>query len=441
MIAFVETPYESWGRVARSGHAIATPSFADEMGSLLAGCDDHGLLAVGHGRSYGDSGLNSGGKLVVTTRLDRILEFDGGRLRAEAGLSLSELLKLVVPRGYFLPTTPGTRFVTLGGAVANDVHGKNHHAAGSFGCSVSSFTLHRSDRPAPFSVTRESNPELFAATIGGLGLTGIITEVALDLAPIASAWLDVERIAFGNVREFFPIARESEATHEHTVAWIDCSSTGATLGRGIFQRANWCRDGELAAHDDKQLLTMPADAPSGVLNRLTISSFNAFYYRLQRRGRRHTRVHYAPFFYPLDTIGRWNRLYGRDGFYQYQCVIPPEAAEPAIEALLKAIAKSGQGSFLAVLKTFGPRPSPGLLSFPASGTTLALDFANKGDRTLRLLDTLDRIVLEARGRLYPAKDGRMPAAMFQKGYPHWRRLAALRDPKLISDFWRRVSAE
>ena len=433
--------YTSWGRVVRAEHAVAKPRFPDE----LAGCfgadrSDEPILAVGLRRSYGDSGLNAGKRVIDMTGLDRFVAFDAGagRLRADAGLSIDDLLRVIVPKGWFLPTTPGTRFVTLGGAVANDVHGKNHHRSGSFGCSVTGIGLRRSDGSQQW--LRPGEP-LFQATVGGLGLTGVITDVELNLSPIASAFLDVERVAFRDIADFFRIATESTARFEHTVAWIDCANTDKALGRGVLQRASWRTDGDLAPHRARSRPAIPFDLPAGALNQVTLRLFNHFYHRLQSRGRRVRRLHYAPFFYPLDSLRLWNRLYGAAGFYQYQCVIPPDAQEPALEQLIGIIARSGAGSFLAVLKTFGTRQSGGLLSFPREGATLALDFANHGAATLTLLAALDDVVLKAGGRLYPAKDGRMPAHMFQASYPNWKRLEAVKDPAISSDFWRRVTQQ
>ena len=434
-------PRTSWGRVARPLLPVATPQFADELPSVLAENAGESRLAVGLCRSYGDSVVNSRGGVIDMTHLDRIVAFDRkkGVIAAEAGASLSDILRTIVPHGWFTRTTPGTRFVTLGGAVANDVHGKNHHRAGTFGCAVRELELLRSDGTL-HRLSAAGDEPLFAATVGGLGLTGVIRTVTLDLAPIRSAYLDVERIAFGHVRDFFAIAAESGRSHEHTVAWIDCASGRSQLGRGIFQRANWSAEGGLDVHDDRKTLAMPMDAPGFALNGLTVRLFNAVYYRLQKYGPARQRLHYAPFFYPLDAIREWNRLYGRRGFYQYQCVIPQGEAPEAVEDLLKRIADSGAGSFLAVLKTLGPKSSPGMLSFPREGVTLALDFPNKGAKTLELLGELDTIVRAANGRLYPAKDGRMPAAMFRAGYPQLEAFMRQVDPAFGSDFWRRVSA-
>ena len=327
--------------------------------------------------------------------------------------------------------------MTLGGLVANDVHGKNHHRAGSFGRGVRRLGLLRSDR-GQVDVTAEEGSDLFRATVGGLGLTGVITSVELELAPISSAYLDVERIAFGHVRDFFRLAAESVESHEHTVAWIDCASSGAGLGRGIFQRARWLEDGDLTPHSESMTLTVPFETPGALLNALTVRAFNSLYYRLQKAGAARQRMHYAPFFYPLDKVRHWNRLYGGRGFYQYQCLVPPSVAEAATEELLREISRSGAASVLSVLKTLGATRSPGMLSFAREGTTLALDFANRGPPTLALLGRLDEIVRRAGGCLYPAKDGRMPAEMFRAGYPEWPGFARHVDPRFSSNFWRRV---
>ncbi len=430
----------SWGRTPRTRMRVAEPSFRDDLDALIADGSrgPNHLLASGLRRSYGDSCINDGGALIDMTGLDHFVSFDRttGILVAEAGVSLAEILKLVIPTGYFLPVTPGTKFVTLGGAVANDVHGKNHHRAGTIGRWISQLDLMRSDG-TEHSLASEESTGLFAATIGGLGLTGVITRVALELAPIASSNMSVETIPFGNLAEFFALSADSEATHDYTVSWVDCLAKGRTLGRGIFTRARHSSDGELRVHSGTGP-SVPVDAPSFLLNRLSLSAFNEIYHRFAGRPRR-TTMSYNSFFYPLDVIGNWNRLYGRRGFYQYQSVVPARNAEAATGEMLRTIADAGQGSFLTVLKTFGDVPSPGLLSFPMKGTTLALDFANHGPSTLSLLDKLDAIIREAGGRLYPAKDGRLPSAMFQAGYPALDQFRTHIDPGMSSTFWRRMN--
>ena len=430
----------SWGRVVRQKQYVAHPNFRDELPRLIVAPERESKLATGLRRSYGDSCLNGAGAVIDLTGLDRFITFDAqtGRLRAEAGVSLSAVLQLVVPHGWFLPTTPGTRFVTLGGAVSNDVHGKNHHSAGSFGVHVVAIGLLRSDGPR-LVLGPDNEQDLFRATIGGLGLTGVIEWVELQLAPIQSAYLDVEILPYESLDAFWPIAEESVAGSEHTVAWVDCMSRGVGAGRGVFTRANWADGGCIDAHSDRTFKNVPLDFPGLALNRLSVGTFNEAYYQLHRLKKKKVRQHYSTYFYPLDSIMNWNRLYGFAGMMQYQCVLPPENAKDAMRVLLIEISKSGQASFLAVMKTFGDRLSPGLLSFPRPGATLTLDFSNRGDVTLALMSRLDAIVRDARGALYPAKDGRMPAEMFKLSFPHWESLAALKDPGISSDFWRRVS--
>lgn len=431
----------SWGRVKRLRTACARPTFIDQLPAVMRSAASASLLAVGLGRSYGDSGLNGGGAIVDMSALDHVVGFDPttGVLRAEAGLSLSEMLRIVVPHGWFLPTTPGTRFVTLGGAVANDVHGKNHHAAGTLGCHVRRIGLHRSDAGL-VEISPQDTPELFAATVAGLGLTGLIAWVELQLTRVPSSFVTAETLPFRGYVEFAALARDSAERFEHTVAWIDCT-TGhdGKSTRGLFNRANWLTDGLYQSHNDRSKAALPLELPGFAINQLSLKAFNTLYFNAGAMSSGLKRVHYAPFFYPLDAIRNWNRAYGRAGFYQYQCVVPTSAADAAVPAMLGEIARSGQGSCLAVLKTFGDRPSPGMLSFPAEGTTLALDFPNRKAETHRLFERLDAIVGEAHGRLYPAKDGRMPAPLFRAGYAALDRFTPHVDPNFKSDFWRRMN--
>jgi len=429
--------YRSWGRTLSVPHEVASPRFPDEIAGLVNNNSAVTMLPVGLRRSYGDSNLNPNERLIDMTGLDRLMHLDreNGVLRCEAGISFDQLNPILVRAGWFLPTTPGTRFVTLGGAIANDVHGKNHHSAGSIGCAVRALTLARSD--GTVRTVRPGDP-LFSASLGGMGLTGVIVDAEIQLARISSAWLQNERIAFSSVSDFFALA-DASSGFEHTVAWIDCAAQGASLGRGVFQRANWCSDGDYSAPKEGAGPSLPLDFPQWALNSHSIRLFNNFYNWIQTRGAAVRREHHQPFFYPLDSLRNWNRMYGSAGFYQYQCVIPADVAREAVTRLLKTISASGQGSFLAVLKTLGGKSSGGMLSFPMQGATLALDFANRGAKTLHLMAQLDVIVAESGGRLYPAKDGRMPAKIFQAGYPLWRDFANLKDPKIQSSFWERVS--
>jgi FAD/FMN-containing dehydrogenase len=399
------------------------------------------MLPFGLGRSYGDSCLNDGDVLLLTTSLNHIVAFDDehGLFRCEAGVSLDEVLKVIVPRGWFLPTTPGTKFVTVGGAIANDIHGKNHHRAGTFGCHITQFELLRSDGKRLLCSPLE-NSAWFAATIGGLGLTGLITWAEFKLRRVANAMIDVESVKFANLDQFFEISAESDRHFEYTVSWLDCLAKGTSLGRGIFMRGNHAGPGiqNLQPHRPPRL-RVPIDFPNFALNHYSIKAFNTLYYGRARGSMSRKVMHYDPFFYPLDALNDWNRIYGRRGFFQYQFVVPFTHGHEAMRAVIARIASSGQGSFLAVLKTFGERESPGMLSFPFPGVTLALDFPNNGLETLALFDELDRIVLEAGGRLYPAKDARMPAHAFQEHYPRWREFRHYLDPAFSSSFWQRVS--
>jgi FAD/FMN-containing dehydrogenase len=400
------------------------------------------LLPYGNGRSYGDSCQNQNGVLVDTRPLNRLISFnrETGVLRAESGILLDDILRLIVPSGWFLPVVPGTRFITLGGAIANDVHGKNHHRSGSFGCHVTAFELLRSTGER-LTCTQEQNPDWFKASIGGLGLTGLITWAEIALKPVPSAFVDVTTTRFANLGQFFVLNEQAEAAHEYTVAWIDCLAKGQSLGRGVFMAGDHATGMARRAVDLMRppSLSVPIDAPHALLNRFTLSTFNAAYYRFAKPG--HKVSHFAPYFFPLDGIGHWNRLYGSPGFYQYQCVVPKADANVTLAALLERIANSGQGSFLAVLKGFGNLTSPGMLSFPRPGYTLALDFPNRGDKTLKLFETLDQIVDGAGGALYPAKDARMSADGFARYFPQVDRFRPYIDPRFSSDFWCRVQPQ
>jgi FAD/FMN-containing dehydrogenase len=427
----------AWGRLPAAPQEGVRIAF---RGDLLPASDGRSVLPFGLGRSYGDVCLNDQGRLLQTRALDRFIAFDADRgvLRCEAGVTLAEILAFALPRGWFLPVTPGTKFVTVGGAIANDVHGKNHHRVGSFGEHVASLELLRSDG-VRVACSPGENADWFGATVGGLGLTGLITSAELQLKRVRSAMMQVNAVRFGRLSEFFELSRACDATHEYTVAWLDCFARGAELGRGLFMRANHADgnpDALLAERVRNPRLAVPFAPPISAVNPLTSRVFNAVYYPWSRVG--DARQHYEPYFYPLDGIGDWNRMYGPRGFFQYQCVVPsPEA----IHELVDVVSKSGAASFLNVLKAFGPRRSPGWLSFPRPGFTLALDFPNRGPDTLRLFDTLDRIVLTARGAIYPAKDARMPGALFRQAYPRWHDVERMRDPYFSSNLWRRVTRE
>lgn len=431
--------FESWGRIAFGPQTGVR--FDERTAPLPRAASGAPGLPFGNGRSYGDSCLNTGGVLIDCRRLDRFIAFDHetGVLRCEAGVLLADILAVAVPLGWFPPVCPGTQFVTVGGAIANDVHGKNHHRAGAFGCHVRCFELLRSDG-ARLLCSPDENADLFRATIGGLGLTGLITWAEIQLKPVANAFIDQEVIRFEKLADFFALSAASDQDFEYTVAWVDCLAGGDALGRGLFSRGNHAASiAGAAPKPPRHRLSVPVTPPLPLVNRLSLRAFNELYYRRQRGETAAKQVHYQPFFFPLDAIGNWNRLYGPRGFYQYQCVLPPAQGEAGVAEILAAVAAAGAGSFLAVLKQFGDRPSPGTLSFPRPGVTLALDFANTGDRTRRLLDRLDEIVGRCGGAIYPAKDARMSPDMFARAFPALEEFKAFVDPAFSSSFWRRVT--
>ena len=424
----------SWGRLGRWEHDVRLLSDLDQVAQQL-GASRPGL-AHGMGRSYGDVCLNPLGVLWRTIGLDRFISFDQntGRIVCEAGVLLRDIQRLVIPRGWILPVTPGTQLVTVGGAIANDVHGKNHHVAGSFGDHVQSIELLRTEGTS-LTCGPDLLPKWFAATVGGIGLTGVITQAEIQLRRVAGPWLDTEVVPYANLDEFFTLADDSEALWEHTVSWIDCLA--GPKGRGLFMRANPTHDVSRSIPKDRQR-TMPFVPPISLVNRFTLRPFNLAYFNLKSWRAGKSIAHYEPFFYPLDNLLEWNRMYGPRGFFQYQSVVPRSVGRDAVQAMLGEIARAGAGSFLAVLKTFGNRQPLGMLSFPQPGVTLALDFPNNGARTLQLFDRLDAIVREAGGRIYLAKDARMPRQMFEAGYPQLQAFMQYRDPGISSAMSRRL---
>lgn len=430
--------YTSWGRYPKINQRGLC--LADKRSQLPDSPES--FLPYGNGRSYGDSCLNADGLVLSSRALNRFISFDpeSGVLVCEAGVKLNEILNLVVPHGWFLAATPGTKFVTVGGAIANDVHGKNHHLEGTFGCHVKSFELLRSDGQR-LRCSRDQNSEYFAATIAGLGLTGMIIWAEIQLKKVASPAIKMENIKYQTLQEFFDLSKDSDKDWEYTMAWVDCIASGSNLGRGHFTRGNHASANDVSPKAGGMTLQVPLTPPISLINPLTLKAFNWAYYERQRERTKRAISHYEPFMYPLDSIYDWNRIYGRKGFLQYQCSIPDAHSYDAIKELLGRIASSGFGSFLAVLKVFGDKPSPGLLSFPSPGATLALDFPYVEGKTLPLFKQLDDVVVEAGGRIYPAKDAHMSAELYQQFYPNWRELELLRDPKISSSMWRRVTQE
>jgi FAD/FMN-containing dehydrogenase len=427
----------SWGRYPKfAHHRVHRPAWNDQVPEILRAAAPGFLLPYGLGRSYGDSCLNAGRELIDCRRLNRILGFDEstGMVRCEGGVSLSDIIDVFLPKGWFLPVTPGTRFVTVGGAIANDVHGKNHHWAGTFGAHVRQIGLHRSNDGLVIC-NFEDNPDMLRATIGGLGLTGVIGWADIQLKRVAGPWIDAESIPFQSLNAFLDLSCESNDRFEYTVAWLDCFA--GKNPRGIFFRGNHAADQGKEFHP-KRGPKLPFALPAWLLNRYSVRAFNTAYYRIHATQKGAAVAPYDSFFYPLDSIRQWNLLYGRQGFLQYQCVIP-ETNLDAFEELLDRIARSGMGSFLGVLKQFGSAPPVGMLSFPRPGLTIALDFAMRGERTLKLMQSLDEIVQQSGGALYPAKDARMSPGLFEASFPRWRGFVPYIDPKMSSSFWRRVT--
>ena len=426
----------SWGRWPRNQqqHLLPLRSRFDALPESAP------MLPYGNGRSYGDVCLNAGGSLLVTRGLDRFIAFDaaGGIIECEAGVLLSDIIDLVLPAGWFPVVTPGTAFVTVGGAIANDVHGKNHHRAGSFGHCVLSLELLRSSGEV-IRCSAEESREWFQATIGGLGLTGLILTARLKLRRVAGPWIVGDSQRFSNLSEFLALAMGSDSGYEYTVAWIDCSRRHRP-GRGIFMRGNHAeRSGGNADIVRRHPLRFPITPPVSPINGLTVALFNAYYYHRSAAQSPEACWHYGSYLYPLDRILEWNRVYGPRGFFQYQCVLPLAEAPAALAEILGQVARSGQGSLLSVLKQFGDIKSLGMLSFARPGVTFALDFPNRGASTLALLDSLDSITRSAHGAVYPAKDARMSPAAFRDYFPAWEQFQRYVDPKFSSSFWRRVT--
>jgi FAD/FMN-containing dehydrogenase len=434
----MNAPLQSFGRIFAPPAAIGAAEAVSRLKSGKAARDS--LLAYGNGRSYGDSCLSAGGTVVDMRPMSRIagLDTQTGILEAEAGTLLSEIIAYAAPHGFFPKVVPGTQFVTLGGAIANDVHGKNHHRRGTFGCHVESFTLLRSDGHT-YACSPASNAALFAATIGGMGLTGIILSARIRLMRIAS--LDVsERVTkFGDLNEFFNLVEEADG-NEYAVAWIDQLAGAGGAGRGLLMTGNHAETGSHAATSATGLLSIPFQPPLNVLNRPVLKVFNRCYRTLKGRSDKVHRASYQEFFFALDRVGNWNRLYGPQGLFQHQSVVPEDVARQAIPELLATAKGAGQGSFLTVLKRFGTVRSPGLMSFARPGYTLTLDFPNRGASTRALLERLDEITLAARGAVNPYKDARMSPDVFAASFPGWEALEAMRDPAFMSGFWARTAA-
>jgi decaprenylphospho-beta-D-ribofuranose 2-oxidase len=410
-----------WGRHAVIETDCFAPLTPTSLRGKFTGATPFTGIARGTGRSYGDSALAP--NTISSRLLNHITHFDEhtGAIRCGAGVTLAELLDLFVPRGWFLHSTPGTKLISVGGAIASDVHGKSHHREGCFSNHVSELTLMLGDGET-VTCTRDTHPELFHATCGGMGLTGVILDATFRMRPVKSSYIRETTFKAANLDEALTLMEEQEGT-TYSVAWIDCLSTGGHLGRSLLMIGDFVDDGRLDLKRGKPL-SVPFDMPGFLLNRYSVTAFNALYYHRVRERQSEHIVHFEPFFYPLDSIHDWNRVYGKGGFTQYQFVIPREAGKAGMTSVLNRIAKSKRGSFLAVLKAFG-KGNDNYLSFPMEGYTLALDF--KIDPGLfPFLEELDRIVLDHGGRIYLSKDVRMSESTFKRGYPRWETFQEVR---------------
>jgi decaprenylphospho-beta-D-ribofuranose 2-oxidase len=405
-----------WGGYPTVEANVSTPSSAQNCELL----DNAALIPRGMGRSYGDSALAA--NVLQTRRLDHFLVFEpvAGLLTVEAGVTIREILRLVVPKGWFVPVTPGTSYVTIGGAIASDVHGKNHHSAGTFGQHVTSINMLLGSGEIVHT-SPQHLPDLFHATCGGMGLTGLILSATIQLQRLSSVRVCQTTLKSSCLEEVCELF-EAQQHSAYSVAWIDCLTQGSSLGRSVLMLGEHDTEGGLSLKI-KEPLAVPFYTPAALLNSASMKAFNQIYYAKAQHGRKQN-VHLFPYFYPLDALGGWNKLYGRPGFLQYQFVIPKEHGVKHMKTMLQEIAKAGTGSFLAVLKQFG-RGNNNLLSFPREGYTLALDF-KMTDSTVALLHRLDDMLLSMGGRVYLTKDAVMKASTFKAAYPTWEAFESVR---------------
>jgi len=431
-----------WGRTAPSVAEVVTPD--DEEGVVAAIAGSSAVIARGLGRSYGDAAQVGGGVALSNLGLGGVGPIDeGGRVSVGAGVSFDELLASSIPQGWFVPVTPGTRQVTLGGAIAADVHGKNHHVDGSIGAHVLDLRLVTPTGTSDVSPTRD--PDLFWATVGGMGLTGVVTRLTLEMLPIETDRVLVDTERFDNLDAVMAAMAEGDQDYRYSVAWVDCMTRGAHMGRAILTRGNHAGAGDVTSATltgpTPARLAVPFDAPSGLLNSWSVRAFNELWFRSAPRHEVGEAQGLATFFHPLDGVRDWNRLYGRRGFVQYQFCVPDDAGETVVRAITR-LSDSRVPSFLAVLKRFGAA-TPGPLSFPAPGWTLALDLPVGPAALPGVLDELDELVIAARGRVYFAKDARLNPSKVRAMYPHLADFLEVKervDPehRMTSDLARRL---
>ena len=413
------TKISGWGNYPQQEAQLLTPLSSTSLKSITI--QDNILIARGMGRSYGDSANAS--KVLQMLCCDHFIEFDEvkGKLKAEAGITLREILRVIVPKGWFLPVTPGTSYATLEGAIASDVHGKNHHVAGTLGQHVKSLTMVLGTGEI-ITVSNEENLDLFRATCGGMGLTGVIINATIQLLPIQSSFIKQNTIKAKCIEAACEVF-ENNSSSNYSVAWIDCLSKGKNLGRSVIMLGEHANRGELEINL-KQLVSVPFTTPSMLLNKVTIKAFNNAYWHKSKHNHNET-IPLMPYFYPLDAVGAWNKLYGKQGFLQFQCVLPKEDGVSNMRKLLTEIADSGEASFLTVLKQFG-KANDNLLSFPTEGYTLALDF-KLTDSSIKTYCRLEDIVVGMGGRLYLTKDAIMQEKTFKKTYPNWEKFESVRE--------------
>ena len=409
----------SWGMYPRIENTVLEFDGESDLREIFK--KNETLIPFGNGRSYGDSALN---RIILDVKSqNKFLEFDleKGILGAQSGVLLSEILGVIVPNGWFLTVTPGTKLITLGGAIASDVHGKNHHIEGCFSECVLSFSIMMADGEI-VSCSKETNPELFRATCGGMGLTGVILDAKISLTKINSKYINQTTIKNSNLRETFE-AFEKYGDANYSVAWIDCLAKNESVGRSLLTIGEFRDDGNLDYHLQHKA-TVPNGFPSFMLNSLTVKLFNWFYYSKNRQMVSSRVVDIDTFFYPLDSIAHWNRIYGKNGFVQYQFILPLANSYSGLAEILKVIASSKKGSFLAVLKLYG-EANDNYLSFPMKGYSLALDFKlEKG--VFELIERLNDIVKKNHGRIYLAKDACVDEDTFSQGYEHIEAFRAMR---------------